>query len=1363
MSEKDTSFYRKRIAVIYQMVNELNNDAEFGTGKNSPRELLKNGFIHEKIKDAFDKKIKAIALPGDKGEPLTFTELTSLSTWFAMHPEKIAGKEIVTTSFHFPLEIEGTKEDIIRTIKEGINSNMKSDISIMRLRLELRARALRAKLKLQSLDGCNCALGGLSTDTNRYLDENEEALKEVIEKSQHVSGLSGLGKAEELEVLSFDEVVKQYNQGISNEEIKAWVWYKKNKGEPMRGWGKYADVKDSEIDKWIKKGILFYHNNDLLPFPAFTFGNMYDRTLQLENDKEHIVSKWGEEAYTKHKQVIDESKPRPLSVLDPDKRNRPKILAISSFARDFKVKELKEDFGILNTAEEEHSLQVWFEQYLKWLQANDKKSFKEVSSHEIWEYYIEAKNLRKSLSEDQKEIISKYAPLEGEELFARFLHEALNVEDQQKLDMLWNRTYNGWSSVPYHRIPVGFVCSSRFKLGPLEISPIQREGIAFMKAVGSGIIAYDVGVGKTMTAIVTLANEMYSGKCSRPVIVCPNGVYEKWKREIFGYTDEKTGDFVAGVLSGTGITVNDWHNLGKDVIGDIDVTKAVKKQSITMLTYEGFAKLGFGQKVMDGLFHELKKLLAQAAENVDDGKSMRDLEKIYQGYRDLIGIGNKGSICDIETVGFDYVVIDEAHNFKNVFSYVPTDPDGVKRYKIQSSDSARGKKAFFICNYIQRKFGANVMGLTATPFTNNPMEVFSMLSLVGYENMQQMGVYNLFSFMETFILQSVEYVNSYDGTIQLKNVVKAFNNRLVLQKLIYNHISYKTGEEAGVKRPCKINIPKITTVNESGQVLKLPKDQQLVSYLQMNDEQQQNQLDIIRLAQTGSTPIIRMKNVMKALGQSLDNALSPFLYEGETPSSYKEFVDSSPKIRYVMECISSVKQYHESAGEPMSGQVIYINRGKDYFRYIKEYLEEELGFKKKVKFNGSTVDEVEIITSEVSQDDREYIKDAFLEGYCKVIIGTATIREGIDLQKNGSVLYNCYPDWNPTDVKQLEGRIWRQGNQFGYVRVIMPLVQDSMDVFVFQKLEEKTARVNDIWYRADRGNVLDVEALDPEEVKFALYTDLKELAKIVVERKLHELERSINVAEDNLTSIKDLAYSIQQVDTYRQKVKGMISEARQRLPRFERMIEFHPSLFEGLSKTQLDEYIERANTIIKEIEAYEASAPQDDKELIRLCNRLKNSIYRTKSAIHFSDRDYDMFKTYFSSIEKAKRTIMEPRGYSLDTDFGTIQLEIIEELNNYKSQLEHMKSQESMNRIIEEIQERKSQSKVDGREPEEAAEDFKKLNHLLQYKFNVTDTDTCLIPDKDNKPKKSVNEIEILRLRLALKARAIKIKLKLAA
>ena len=72
---------------------------------------------------------------------------------------------------------------------------------------------------------------------------------------------------------------------------------------------------------------------------------------------------------------------------------------------------------------------------------------------------------------------------------------------------------------------------------PWEMKPVQREGVGFMEAVESGILAFDVGVGKTLTAIVELAQALHDGKCKRALVCVPNGVYEKWKAELFGQYD----------------------------------------------------------------------------------------------------------------------------------------------------------------------------------------------------------------------------------------------------------------------------------------------------------------------------------------------------------------------------------------------------------------------------------------------------------------------------------------------------------------------------------------------------------------------------------------------------------------------------------------------------------------------------------------------------------------------------------------------------------------------------------------------------------------------------------------------------------
>ena len=77
---------------------------------------------------------------------------------------------------------------------------------------------------------------------------------------------------------------------------------------------------------------------------------------------------------------------------------------------------------------------------------------------------------------------------------SQFAFRFVRTEDQQRLDYSWNRLYNGQSDINYSKVPIGFECSARFKSGLLQITDIQREGVAFMEAMGSGINSFDVGV-----------------------------------------------------------------------------------------------------------------------------------------------------------------------------------------------------------------------------------------------------------------------------------------------------------------------------------------------------------------------------------------------------------------------------------------------------------------------------------------------------------------------------------------------------------------------------------------------------------------------------------------------------------------------------------------------------------------------------------------------------------------------------------------------------------------------------------------------------------------------------------------------------
>jgi len=1169
--------------------------------------------------------------------------------------------------------------------------------------------------------------GKLKKETRALIAQSTAQLNRLISV--------GLGKPATT-TYTLEESIEKHNMGISKEEIQAWVWYRRKNGIPMSNWKNYfVDMTAERLQHWLTSGILFLDpiTESYVPFPVFVFGNLYHKIDKLSKMANTVIENFGESVYEKHLFILEENKPKPLSIQNPIASERPVILLISEYTRIFRVSSLRSETGVFLS--EPMSLR---EAFSDWLKSLDEAEIRKTSAFEIIQYYLNNGRKPKDIEKIAWREIKKITRDEAERLFKVFLHEALTITDQLRLDAHYNSNYNAIAPLQHHKIPIGIEVSKKFMGLDLDIRAAQREGIAFMELVGSGIIAYDVGVGKTITAIIETASAILNGKCKRPMVAVPNPTYKNWLKEMLGISEN-----MQGILTGTGITVNDWYNLGSDYT-HINLKKQVPENSITIITYEGLEKIGFNEKTQEEHFIQLANVLKQSTD-----VSERDIEKGYEAIREVIGVGLKETIADIESLGIDYLVIDEAHNFKNIFSQVNGDDENGKQFHIKGGlPSNRGIKAFFLCNYIQRTYGRNVMLLTATPFTNSPMEIYSMLSLVAYEYMKTWGILNIRYFFEQYIQETTENVITIDGEIKPKNVVKSFNNRVSLQKLINSHINYKTGEEANIPRPCKLNLPKTSQQTKQG-VKPLPKDKQIPTYLKMTARQAAYQKVINEEASLGASQD-DPNRLLKQLNLSLNNALSPFLIAG-TPKDYLDFVDSSPKIKYAMLCIDSVKKWHDQRGLTVSGQVIYMNRGKHFFNYIKQYLEVVVGYKKGQPLQSNPrkrVDEVEFITGDISSAKKEKIKQAFNEGVCKVIIGTSTIKEGINLQVKATDLYNLYPDWNPTDLRQLEGRIWRQKNENAFVRVTMPLMENSADIFVFQKLEEKTSRINDLWSKSDRGNVLDEESLNPNEIKYALITDTKVLLRFEIKELSYDLLSKISYLRKRVEDIEQFDTLKQAYSFLKEKLKSDVSKALFRLPNsivhettmrtvfFYEMVNIN---VEDLPKVAQDKY-ERIRSLLDTMYLL-SNNEYEDEMLIQALPKY----YRFIKLLSYP-RHYNEFKETASKILKIKNTLFVSRGFSEDTDTTEVAENFREELQATEKEYEELSSREFQDQLEQKIKEEKAKLTVTGADLATRVKDFENLNHLLSYKFNEVAQDSCVIPEKENPTLiEKVKKIKIAR------------------
>ena len=131
----------------------------------------------------------------------------------------------------------------------------------------------------------------------------------------------------------------------------------------------------------------------------------------------------------------------------------------------------------------------------------------------------------------------------------------------------------------------------------------QIKGVSFLCNKGNGLLAYDVGVGKTAAGIVATENQIQSSRSKRPVILVPNQVYGKWYKAI--------RDLFPNVK------VNDLYNLNKESTAKYrnaeDPHKLdIPEKSISLMTYEALKNITFTDESCENeLFEDYSKLLSE--------------------------------------------------------------------------------------------------------------------------------------------------------------------------------------------------------------------------------------------------------------------------------------------------------------------------------------------------------------------------------------------------------------------------------------------------------------------------------------------------------------------------------------------------------------------------------------------------------------------------------------------------------------------------------------------------------------------------------------------------------------------------------
>jgi predicted RNA methylase len=390
--------------------------------------------------------------------------------------------------------------------------------------------------------------------------------------------------------------------------------------------------------------------------------------------------------------------------------------------------------------------------------------------------------------------------------FTEWLVEIADEEIKQAAVNAWNDTYNVTIEPDYTGST--FSCASMGATWtngkPFEPRAHQKKWVEKALLVGSGINSHGVGAGKTLSAILLAGVMKERGIARKPMFVVPNKVVEKWIAEFeaafpganvlnlktdrankeLGLSMAQQNDYDAVFVTHEGFKAipnspelqEEYFNLRiKTINDDIEtISSQLTANEIADAMANATAAKGSKKKALKNpLQKRLKELLLNKMKMEQKIKLALEGSKLESIYFDELGV--------------DAIIVDEAHNFKNLFL-------SAKAVELQigvASSSDRAEEAFAKFHYINKQMGnRNVFLLTATPTNNTPLEAYILLQAVAPKYLGQLKIDNVDSFIDQYArLETVETADML-GNFKTKMMVTGYINLDSLRKIFNRYVEF---------------------------------------------------------------------------------------------------------------------------------------------------------------------------------------------------------------------------------------------------------------------------------------------------------------------------------------------------------------------------------------------------------------------------------------------------------------------------------------------------------------------------------------------------------------------------------------------
>lgn len=632
--------------------------------------------------------------------------------------------------------------------------------------------------------------------------------------------------------------------------------------------------------------------------------------------------------------------------------------------------------------------------------------------------------------------------------------EKLNDEFKE---WLCASTYRDDVENTYNRSFRGYV-APEFSNAPIDVPGLNPDrtvrdwrwsSLRRSLAEGKGIIADDVGLGKTLGGLLLARMAKVQGRAQKPIIVVPKSVLANWFEEAeTWFPDARVMTIGANFIRG-----KDGSLIGKD---DSASERKRKYHDLTQNDYDFIiiSQPSFEEIDLDPVTKEeyySQDFWVQRGESMGNAgdKRRKAIRERYEQHIAQREFSDRTDAIYFNELGVDMLIQDEAHSMKNLYAARARFGDTPKFLGGQGL-SNRALDFNLKTRWIRENNGGlNVYGMTATPTKNSPLEIYSMLSHIAPEAFERIGIRNSEEFLDRFCEFKPDKILSTSGEIEEATVVAGFKNMGELREIMSRFIDRRTAEQVGLELPER---------DDRMHLVDMSLDQQTVyEELRALAEESASKKDA-----TGDAHIFAIMDKMNKASLDL-SILDPD----------KHAKAKSPKYDAL------AKQCAEGAKD--GGQIVFSEYIASHDKIVDALV--RAGFKR---------EEIGVINAQVagSAVKRQNIANAFNKGKLKAVVGNATMAEGLNMQKTTTDIHHMDVPWEPATLQQRNGRGLRQGNTNKAVRIHTYLSKGSFDGYRYQAVAAKKDWQDLLWNGGDKVENLAREgAFSIEDMRIMLAAD----------------------------------------------------------------------------------------------------------------------------------------------------------------------------------------------------------------------------------------------------------------------------------